>query len=592
MARVLWPAVKALSLDVTGTLLVHRHPIHETYAACALWAKLENPPSAEELKPAFKEAFRETSKSYPCFGHEDNLFSRSWWALVVKAALRHCGRNYADQDFDRFFRRVYQHYGTLDAYEELSDAKPFLDWARQQGLAIGVTTNSDTRTLDDVLPMLGFHDHLRWFVCGREVGSEKPEPWIFVETYRQANFWVDGIKREECSDQSGPVPTAMRGLIVDLERNEEEVGLNEGQHIGIDASSSRKWQIRLGLAATAAGLACFFCLQIMDQHGSKVQEREFPVSFVEVEESINATDAKDFETFACRKVDAISGDYLSVNYYMSLCGTFHCSGCRKNSAIEMLEFHVWATTGFFGLPPGPAKVHEVCLVMGYKHAAFSIQRNFSAPITDYAYGGIYEKNKESPVFRSLSLVQDWLEHPEISQEDVKAWTLRDLGEVKDLLQRSIIQQLHSSQTFALLKDLQGYTLYQCRVSALNGLGLSMASWIQARTLAVPPHQPGQPIVEEEWILDLEAYTVYYFTIAGLNEIGEGLKSEMVSAYTAPVGVDLSRPYAMAAHHRWGFRKVTQQAWAEAGLATYNQGDVCYMVLDMDGGADMVTHPES
>lgn len=27
----------------------------------------------------------------------------------------------------------------------------------------------------------------------------------------------------------------MRGLIVDLERNEEEVGLNEGQHIGIDA---------------------------------------------------------------------------------------------------------------------------------------------------------------------------------------------------------------------------------------------------------------------------------------------------------------------------------------------------------------------
>ncbi|CAK9103237.1 unnamed protein product [Durusdinium trenchii] len=218
MARVLWPAVKALSLDVTGTLLVHRHPIHETYAACALWAKLENPPSAEELKPAFKEAFRETSKSgcatgflatgrgeghgcsgpgYPCFGHEDNLSSRSWWALVVKAALRHCGRNYADQDFDRFFRRVYQHYGTLDAYEELSDAKPFLDWARQQGLAIGVTTNSDTRTLDDVLPMLGFHDHLRWFVCGREVGSEKPEPWIFVETYRQANFWVDGIKREE-----------------------------------------------------------------------------------------------------------------------------------------------------------------------------------------------------------------------------------------------------------------------------------------------------------------------------------------------------------------------------------------------------------
>lgn len=197
MARALWPAVKALSLDVTGTLLVHRAPIHETYAACAVWARLEDAPSPEELRPAFKEAFRETSRSYPCFGHEDDLSSRAWWAMVVKSTLRHCGRDYPKADFERFFRRVYQHYGTLAAYEELPDAKPFLDWARQQGLAIGVTTNSDFRTIDDVLPMMGLHDQFRWFVCGREVGSEKPDPWIFVETHRQASYWVEGLKREE-----------------------------------------------------------------------------------------------------------------------------------------------------------------------------------------------------------------------------------------------------------------------------------------------------------------------------------------------------------------------------------------------------------
>lgn len=49
-----------------------------------------------------------------------------------------------------------------------------------------VTTNSDFRTLEDVLPMLGYHDYFRWFVCAREVGSEKPAVWCFVETYRQA----------------------------------------------------------------------------------------------------------------------------------------------------------------------------------------------------------------------------------------------------------------------------------------------------------------------------------------------------------------------------------------------------------------------
>ena len=31
-----------------------------------------------------------------------------------------------------------QIWGSLDAYEELKDAKPFLDWARQQGLLLGV----------------------------------------------------------------------------------------------------------------------------------------------------------------------------------------------------------------------------------------------------------------------------------------------------------------------------------------------------------------------------------------------------------------------------------------------------------------------
>ncbi len=43
--------VRAISLDITGTILVHRYPIMQTYADAAVWAKLPNPPSAEELKP-------------------------------------------------------------------------------------------------------------------------------------------------------------------------------------------------------------------------------------------------------------------------------------------------------------------------------------------------------------------------------------------------------------------------------------------------------------------------------------------------------------------------------------------------------------
>lgn len=58
-----------------------------------------------------------------------------------------------------------------------------------------------------------------------------------------------------------------------------------------------------------------------------------------------------------------------------------------------------------------------------------------------------------------------------------------------------------------------------------------------------------------------------------------LKAQNISRLFS--GVDLSQPYAMAAHNSWGFRKVAQQDWEESGLATYSQGDVCYMVLDLD-----------
>eukprot|EP00930_Biecheleria_cincta_P090174 TRINITY_DN79515_c0_g1_i1.p1 TRINITY_DN79515_c0_g1~~TRINITY_DN79515_c0_g1_i1.p1 ORF type:complete len:362 (-),score=42.76 TRINITY_DN79515_c0_g1_i1:48-1133(-) len=46
------------------------------------------------------------------------------------------------------------------------------------------------------------------------------------------------------------------------------------------------------------------------------------------------------------------------------------------------------------------------------------------------------------------------------------------------------------------------------------------------------------------------------------------------------GADLSRPQSLAAHLRWGFTPIEKDAWANAGLASYEQGDVNYMVLDL------------
>lgn len=194
---VLRGPVRAISLDVTGTILAHRYPIFQTYAEAAAWAKIPGAPTAEALKPAFKKAYYKALTDWPCFGHSEGLSSRQWWVRTVKLALANCGCQTTDVEFNRFFRRVYQHYGCLDGYIELPDAKPFCSWAEGRGLSLGVTTNTPGRTMDTVVPMLGFNDHFRWFTCSQEVGEEKPHQAIFDEAHRQADFWVPGIRREE-----------------------------------------------------------------------------------------------------------------------------------------------------------------------------------------------------------------------------------------------------------------------------------------------------------------------------------------------------------------------------------------------------------
>jgi len=70
--------IKVISFDVTGTLLVHKEPIMKTYAEAALWARLDNPPTEFELKPAFKKAYYKYNTEMRCFGYHNNISPRKW----------------------------------------------------------------------------------------------------------------------------------------------------------------------------------------------------------------------------------------------------------------------------------------------------------------------------------------------------------------------------------------------------------------------------------------------------------------------------------------------------------------------------------
>lgn len=180
-------AIRAISLDVTGTLVAHRFPIAATYAECAAWARLEDPPSAAELGPAFKAAYKAACHEKPCFGHGGD--EKAWWAYTVRLALANCGRTVSDAAFERYFRRVYQHFGSPRGYEVLPDAAPALAALQSRGLVLGVTSNTPSRTVDTVLPMLGLADAFSFYACAHECGSEKPDAGIFQAALDRARFW-------------------------------------------------------------------------------------------------------------------------------------------------------------------------------------------------------------------------------------------------------------------------------------------------------------------------------------------------------------------------------------------------------------------
>eukprot|EP00578_Thalassiosira_sp_NH16_P015672 CAMPEP_0181107548 /NCGR_PEP_ID=MMETSP1071-20121207/17145_1 /TAXON_ID=35127 /ORGANISM="Thalassiosira sp., Strain NH16" /LENGTH=306 /DNA_ID=CAMNT_0023191071 /DNA_START=77 /DNA_END=997 /DNA_ORIENTATION=- len=235
--------IRALSLDVTGTLLVTKEPVIKSYHNAAVWARLPDCPSQDELKNGFKVAFRERCIESPCFGGVEGISGREWWRATVARVLHHArpgGVSCTEQEFDRYFRRVYQHFGSPAGYAVLEDAQDMLttlrkksetatsSFASEDGILLGITSNTPTRHMESVLPMLDcLHEQFSWFVCSQDVGHEKPSPEIFDASYRRARFWMPDLRKEEvlhigdsyACDYCGARQYGFQALLLDRSEN-------------------------------------------------------------------------------------------------------------------------------------------------------------------------------------------------------------------------------------------------------------------------------------------------------------------------------------------------------------------------------------
>jgi putative hydrolase of the HAD superfamily len=226
--------IRAISLDVTGTLVAARDPVIQSYHEAAVWAQLENPPSAEELKAAFKVAYKERCIESPCFGGVEGISGRDWWRSTVQRVIQHTGRTYSERDFERYFRRVYQHFGSPRGYMVLEDAAQLLGKV-EDDIVLGITSNTPMRHMESVLPMLDIDNKFQWFTCSQDVGTEKPEPAIFEASFDQAKFWLPDLEPSQilhigdslACDYCGAKAYGMEALLLDRSDNPNVVAYQD-----------------------------------------------------------------------------------------------------------------------------------------------------------------------------------------------------------------------------------------------------------------------------------------------------------------------------------------------------------------------------
>lgn len=230
--------IRAVSLDVTGTLLATKEPVIKSYHDAANWAKLPNPPTQDELKKGFKVAFKERCIESPCYGGVEGISGREWWRETVARVLHYAkpDLNYNEHDFDRYFRRVYQHFASPGGYMLLDDAKNLLDsLSSSEEVMMGITSNTPTRHMETVLPMLDIHNHFKWFSCSQDVGYEKPSLQMYEASFEQARFWIPDLLPEEvlhigdsyAADYCGAKRFGFQALLLDRSDNPSVVAYQD-----------------------------------------------------------------------------------------------------------------------------------------------------------------------------------------------------------------------------------------------------------------------------------------------------------------------------------------------------------------------------
>ncbi|KAH9322278.1 hypothetical protein KI387_016917, partial [Taxus chinensis] len=148
--------LRCITIDVTGTLIAYKGELGDYYCLAAKSVGLPCP-DYQRMHEGFKAAYTNMAKQYPCFGHAVKMPNITWWRICVKDSFEKAGYSYDEKTFEKVFKRIYAVFGSSAPYTSFPDSLPFLRWARDKGLLVGIVSNAEYRYKDVILPALGIN---------------------------------------------------------------------------------------------------------------------------------------------------------------------------------------------------------------------------------------------------------------------------------------------------------------------------------------------------------------------------------------------------------------------------------------------------
>jgi putative hydrolase of the HAD superfamily len=164
--------------DATGTLLLFREPVGETYRGFALDFGVDLP--AARIDEAFRRIFaRADPMVFPGESRERcRSLERQWWRRQVRSTFRAADSTARFTDFEVYFDRLWNHYAGSAAWQLAPGARQALAALAARRIRMGIVSNFDHR-LPNILQALDILGYFESVTIPAEAGAAKPDRRIF-----------------------------------------------------------------------------------------------------------------------------------------------------------------------------------------------------------------------------------------------------------------------------------------------------------------------------------------------------------------------------------------------------------------------------